>query len=114
MRIGDDREEDRGGTGLRLDDLKASFALGGNGVSGEGVCGGLLKAPVNVVGWEAERFGEAGQGERGLFGDRLSDFFRAHLLGDLESDRRRDFTAEVTSTWWTCVGEGRVNVPPFE
>lgn len=31
--------------------------------------------------------------------------------GDLESDLRSDRTAELTS-WWTCVGEGRVSAPP--
>lgn len=59
----------------------------------------MLKAPLNEVeGWEAERFGDDGQGDRGLLGDKLGDFFKAHLLGDLESDLRRDFTADVTST----------------
>ena len=32
--------------------------------------------------------------------------------GDRESERLIDLTAEVTSTWWTCVGEGNVRVPP--
>ena len=35
-----------------------------------------------------------------------------NLEGDREMDRRRDLTAAFTSTWWTCVGEGRVKVPP--
>lgn len=36
-----------------------------------------------------------------------------NLDGDLESDLRSDRTAEPTSTWCTCVGEGRVSVPPL-
>lgn len=36
--IGEAREEARGGTVFdRVEDLRANFALGGNGVSGEGV-----------------------------------------------------------------------------
>ena len=38
---------------------------------------------------------------------------RRNLEGERESDRRRDLTAELTSTWWTCVGDGRVSVPPL-
>jgi hypothetical protein len=34
------------------------------------------------------------------------------LDGDRDNERRRDLTAELTSTWWTCVGDGSVRVPP--
>lgn len=37
---------------------------------------------------------------------------KLNFEGDLDIDRRNDRTAALTSTWWTCVGEGRVNVPP--
>ena len=36
-RIGEGREEARGGAGLRDEDLSANFALGGKGVNGDGV-----------------------------------------------------------------------------
>jgi hypothetical protein len=32
--------------------------------------------------------------------------------GDLDRERLKDRTADVTSTWRTCVGDGRVRVPP--
>jgi hypothetical protein len=34
------------------------------------------------------------------------------LDGDRDSERRKDLTADVTSTWRTCVGDGKVSVPP--
>lgn len=37
---------------------------------------------------------------------------RLNFDGDRDSERRKDLTAEVTSTWRTCVGDGRVSVPP--
>lgn len=50
-RIGEGREVARGGAVLeRVEDLSASFALGGNGVNGDGVCGGLLGAPMPANG----------------------------------------------------------------
>ena len=74
----------------------------------------MLGVPENIVGWDAARFGgDAGQGESGDFGEELGDLVtRRNLEGDRESERRIDLTAEVTSTWWTCVGEGSVRVPP--
>jgi hypothetical protein len=63
-------------------------------------------------GFETVRFG--GEGDRGDVGDGLGDFAtRRNFEGDRDSDRLRERTAEVTSTWWTCVGEGRVKVPPL-
>lgn len=35
-----------------------------------------------------------------------------NLDGDRDNERRRDLTADVTSTWRTCVGDGKVSVPP--
>jgi hypothetical protein len=69
---------------------------------------------VNMVGLDVARLGgDLGDGESGDFGDKLGDFLtKLNLEGDRESERRRDLTAEVTSTWWTCVGEGSVRVPP--
>jgi hypothetical protein len=63
---------------------------------------------------EVVRFGgDKGDGDNGDLGDELGDFVtRRNFDGDLESDRLRDLTALVTSTWWTCVGEGSVSVPP--
>lgn len=55
-------------------------------------------ALLHVDGCEAERFGDEGHGDNGLFGDKLGDFFKDHLLGDLERDLLRDLTADVTST----------------
>jgi hypothetical protein len=108
------RDEDRGGAAFaRVEDRKASFALGGKGTaSGEGVCGGLLG--VKMLECEVVRFGgDNGDGDNGDLGDELGDFVtRRNFDGDLESDRLRDLTALVTSTWWTCVGEGNVSVPP--
>ena len=110
------REEGRGGAVLaRPEERSANFALGGNGTAnGDGVCGGLLVLPVKIVGCETVRFGdENGDGDSGDLGDELGDFLtRLNLDGDLESERLRDLTAEVTSTWCTCVGEGKVRVPP--
>jgi hypothetical protein len=108
------RDEDRGGaTFARVEDRSANFALGGKGTArGEGVCGGLLCA--KMLEWEVVRFGgDNGEGDKGDFGDELGDLVtRRNLDGDLESERLRDRTALVTSTWWTCVGEGNVRVPP--
>ena len=33
--------------------------------------------------------------------------------GDRERECLSDLTADVTSTWWTCVGDGSVSVPPL-
>lgn len=115
---GDVRVRDEGRAGAvfaRPDERSANFALGGKGTAnGDGVYGGLLVPPVKIVGCEAVRFGgDNGDGDRGDLGDELGDFLtRLNLDGDLESERLRDLTAEVTSTWWTCVGEGKVRVPP--
>jgi hypothetical protein len=59
--------------------------------------------------------GDKGDSESGDFGDRLGDLSvtRWNLDGDRDSERRRDLTAEVTSTLWTCVGDGSVRVPPL-
>jgi hypothetical protein len=84
----------------RPEERSASFALGGNGTAkGDGVWGGLLK-PVKMVGLDTARLGgDFGDGERGDFGDELGDFLtKLNLDGDRESERRRDLTAEVTST----------------
>lgn len=55
-----------------------------------------------------------GDGESGDFGDVFGDLVtRRNLDGDRDSERLRDLTAEVTSTWWTCVGDGSVRVPPL-
>lgn len=35
------------------------------------------------------------------------------LEGDLERERRKLRTADVTSIWWACVGDGRAKVPPL-
>lgn len=65
-----------------------------------------------VAGCEDARFG--GDGESGDFGDELGDLVtRRNFDGDRERERLRDLTADVTSTWWTCVGEGSVRVPPL-
>jgi hypothetical protein len=63
---------------------------------------------------ELWRFGgDSGDGDSGDLGDELGDLGpRRNLDGDLESERRIDLTADVTSTWWTCVGDGNVSVPP--
>lgn len=43
--------------------------------------------------------GEVGDGESGDFGDVVGDVVtRLNFDGDRESERRRDLTAEVTST----------------
>ena len=49
---------------------------------------------------EEIRFGgDRGDGDRGDFGDGLGDLdIKRNLDGDLESERRRDLTADVTST----------------
>ncbi len=60
------------------------------------------------------------------FGDGLGDWRRTlewavgdaipdslNLEGDRERDLRSDLTVELTSTWWTWVGEGSVSVPPL-
>ena len=60
------------------------------------------------------------------FGDALGDWRRTlgwavedaipdslNLEGDRERDLRSDLTVELTSTWWTWVGEGSVSVPPL-
>jgi len=46
----------------------------------------------------------------GAAGDVIPDSL--NLEGDRERDLRRDRTVDVTSTVCTCVGEGRVRVPP--
>jgi hypothetical protein len=62
------------------------------------------------AGWEDERFGD---GERGDFGDELGDLATMRNLdGDRDRERLSDRTADVTSTWCACVGEGNVRVPP--
>jgi hypothetical protein len=97
----------------RDDDRSANLALGGNGTaSGDGVCGVLLL--VNIAGYADARFdGDIGDGDRGDFGDGLGDFVTSRNLdGERDRERRRDLTAEVTSTWCTCVGDGIVRVPP--
>lgn len=95
-------------------DLRESFTLGGNGLArGEGVCEGVIENMVE--GCEVRRFGgERGEGDNGDFGDELGllSVTRRNLEGERESERRSDLTAEVTSTWRTCVGEGNVSVPP--
>lgn len=57
--------------------------------------------------------GDNGEGDRGDFGDELGDFVtRRNFDGDRERERRSVLTAELTSTRCTCVGDGKVNVPP--
>jgi hypothetical protein len=66
---------------------------------------------VNRLGWEAARLGD---GESGDFGDELGDLVtRRNFDGDRDRERLSDLTADVTSTWCTCVGEGSVRVPPL-
>lgn len=95
------REEERIGLG-RDADRNANFALGGNGTAkGEGVCGGLPENPAKRELWVDARFGgEAGEGDNGDCGEELGDFFgtKRNLDGDRDNERRRDLTAEVTST----------------
>ena len=66
--------------------------------SGEGVWDRLLERPPKMELW---RFGgDNGDGESGDLGDELGDLGpRRNLEGDLESERRMDLTADVTSTW---------------
>ena len=100
----------RGGAVFVREDLKASLALGGYGTArGDGVCG-----VVDELGCEHARFcGDNGEGDRGDLGEELGDLVtKRNLEGDRDSDRRMDLTAEVTSTWRTCVGDGSVSVPP--
>ena len=56
--------------------------------------------PANIEVCEDARFGgDRGEGESGDFGDELGDFVtRRNLDGDLDSERRSDLTADVTST----------------
>lgn len=64
---------------------------------------------------EVDRFcGDNGEGERGDLGDEDGDFLvtRRNFDGERERERRSDLTADVTSTLWTCVGEGKCSVPP--
>jgi hypothetical protein len=103
--LGDVRVRDEGRAGAvfeRVEERRANFALGGNGTArGDGVCGGLLGLPVKIVaGWEDARLGgDKGDGESGDFGEELGDLVtRRNLDGDRDSERRRDLTAEVTST----------------
>lgn len=91
------REAGRGAAVFDLvDDRRASFALGGYGTArGDETCDGLPMEKADGV--ETARFG--GDGERGDFGDGLGDFvIRRNFDGDLDRERLRDRTAEVTST----------------
>ena len=84
----------------RPEERSASFALGGKGTArGDGVLGGLPK-PWKMVGLDVARLGgDSGDGESGDFGDELGDFLtKLNFDGDRESERRRDLTAELTST----------------
>jgi hypothetical protein len=53
-----------------------------------------------MLGCEYARFGgESGLGDRGDLGEELGDFVtKRNFEGDLDSDRLRDLTADVTST----------------
>lgn len=73
-----------------------------------------MGAAVNIVAdWEPERCrGDRGQGESGDLGEELGDLVtrRKDLDGLRDSERLRERTAEVTSTWSTCDGNARA--PP--
>lgn len=56
------------------------------------------------------RFDALGEWRRAL-GDAIPESL--NLEGDRERDLRSDLTVELTSTWWTWVGEGSVSVPPL-
>lgn len=97
----------------RDEDRSANLALGGNGTArGDGVCGVFVLA--NNAGYEDARLdGETGDGDSGDLGDELGDLVTSRNLdGERDKERLSDLTAEVTSTWWACVGDGRVRVPP--
>jgi hypothetical protein len=85
---------------------KVSFALGGKGTArAEGVwwvgalAKGVLPGPLaKMLGWDDARL--CGDGDSGDLGDGLGDFLvtRRNFEGDRDRERRRDLTAEVTST----------------
>jgi hypothetical protein len=96
-----------GSCGAEKEAWEREIAAGGAaGVTGIGVEAGRSNCTVDDGVGERRKMEEVAG-----VGDAAPD--NLNLEGERERERRNDRTAELTSTWWTCVGEGRVSVPPL-